>query len=241
MADFHTHLSVAAVGSGLCSTLCLGAGIVSPNEVVMLWSAGTLGGILPDIDSDNSTAIRIIFTSLATLLAFFLMFNQAAHLSMLELCFLWLVSYLSVRYLLLTLFIQFIFHRGIFHSLLAGLFFCLTAVAISHHIFALNGLLAWLMGIFVFIGFLIHLTLDEFYSVDFMNKRLKQSAGTAFKLIDYNNKLTSSLMGLAVIIVFSLTPSTTLFINTMISPDTWQVISSRFLPSGTWYQVQQIQ
>ncbi len=240
MADFHTHLSVAAAGSGLCSTLCLGAGIVSQTEVVMLWSAGMLGGILPDIDSDNSTAIRIIFTSLATLFAFLLMFNQAEYLSVLELWVLWLACYLSIRYLLLTAFIQFTRHRGIFHSLLAGLFFCFCAAAISHHFFILNGLLAWLVGIFVLVGFLIHLLLDEFYSVDFMNKRLKQSAGTAFKLIDYNNAVTSGLMGVAVILMFFLTPSTELLINTLTSQDTWQAVSSHFLPAGTWFQVPQV-
>ena len=43
---------------------------------------------------------------------------------------------------------------------------------------------AWLTGLFLFIGFLIHLALDEIYSVDVEGRTIKKSFGTALKLFD---------------------------------------------------------
>ena len=47
-----------------------------------------------------------------------------------------------------------------------------------------NAGVAWLAGGFMAIGYLTHLILDEIYSVDVMDTRLKASFGTALKLID---------------------------------------------------------
>ena len=43
---------------------------------------------------------------------------------------------------------------------------------------------ALLVAIFVFVGALTHLILDECYSVDLANNRLKASFGSAIKIID---------------------------------------------------------
>ena len=37
-------------------------------------------------------------------------------------------------------------HRGIFHSLLAALFFCLLTTTMAHHLFAMGAFAAWLTG-----------------------------------------------------------------------------------------------
>ena len=55
MANFNTHLAVASVGSGLCATVAL-AGHAAPNNYLLtLTLAGTIGGILPDIDLRGSS------------------------------------------------------------------------------------------------------------------------------------------------------------------------------------------
>ena len=65
MADFRTHLGVAAAGGAV---LAHGGWQVGLWE---LWQGGvvfglvTFGGILPDIDADSSKAIRLIFNLLA--------------------------------------------------------------------------------------------------------------------------------------------------------------------------------
>ena len=43
MANFNTHVGVAAVGSGMLSTVCLGAGLSSPSDVATFAVVGTIG------------------------------------------------------------------------------------------------------------------------------------------------------------------------------------------------------
>ena len=58
MADFKTHVTVAAV---LSTTLATGAfvmGVATLNEMVLYALTGTLGGLLPDIDADLQQHLR---------------------------------------------------------------------------------------------------------------------------------------------------------------------------------------
>ena len=195
MANFRTHVTVAAVGSGLLSTVCLGAGVASPGEAMTLSVVGTLGGILPDIDSDHSTPIQILFTVLGFVTAF-LQSSSPTSISTprLNLWLLWLFVYAFIRYPAWLVFTRFTVHRGIFHSLAAGLFFGLLMTNLSYVVFACRPLLAWIIGSFVCLGYILHLLLDELFSVDFMGARIKRSFGTAFKVIDYGNLGTSAAM-----------------------------------------------
>ncbi|EIJ43032.1 putative membrane-bound metal-dependent hydrolase (DUF457) [Beggiatoa alba B18LD] len=236
MANFNTHVSVATVCSGLLATTYLGAGAVAPQEVMLLWLAGTLGGILPDIDSDNSTAIKIIFTAYAVIFSFIVMFSQAPYYSIVELWVIWWLTYLCIRYVLMEIFKDFSVHRGVFHSVVAGLFFWYGTTAMCYHFFFIDALLAWSIGFFIFVGFLVHLLLDELYSVDLMNKRLKKSSGTAFKLVDYNNYQTSGIMISIVIILFMLTPDSSRFLDIWFSQKSYQNIATHFLPRDGWFK-----
>ena len=65
MANFNTHLAVASVTSGMLATLSLSIDGVYIYDVLALFAVGVMGGILPDIDSDNSAALRIIFNLFA--------------------------------------------------------------------------------------------------------------------------------------------------------------------------------
>ena len=64
MANFNTHLAVAAVGSGLCATVALAGHAAPQNYLLTLTLAGTIGGILPDIDLDKAIPSRILFSAL---------------------------------------------------------------------------------------------------------------------------------------------------------------------------------
>jgi hypothetical protein len=50
-------------------------------------------------------------------------------------------------------------------------------------------MMAWLSGGFILLGGMIHLLLDELYSVDLSNVTVKRSFGTAMKLADFDNKI----------------------------------------------------
>ncbi|MFM8330239.1 MAG: metal-dependent hydrolase [Candidatus Methylumidiphilus sp.] len=183
MANFKTHLAVAAGASGVAALACMKAGVVGFAETPILLGLGTFGGLLPDIDSDHSVPIRISFNLLALTLAFLVMFAFASRYSVVELAALWLGVLFGVRYLVLECFVRFTSHRGAIHSVLAAVFFALSTVSLSRHLFAQPYPISWLYGTFVGGGFIVHLVLDEVFSVDLLNRRIKSSFGSALKLV----------------------------------------------------------
>src|SRR5262249_62213671 len=77
MANFRTHLAVASTVSGVIAIGCMVAGVATPKEVVLFFCAGTIGGVLPDIDSDHTIPGQILFSVLAVVLAFMSVFHRA--------------------------------------------------------------------------------------------------------------------------------------------------------------------
>jgi membrane-bound metal-dependent hydrolase YbcI (DUF457 family) len=237
MANFKTHLAVAAVGSGLLSTVFLGSGMINPFDAVVLAIVGTIGGMLPDIDLGHSSPTKIMFTSLAIVFAFLFMFSKAGSYSIIELWIIWGATYLLIRYLAWQVFSDLTKHRGIIHSIFAALFFWFMVAGLSYHVFDYSQVLSWLIGFFVFYGFVIHLSLDEIYSVDFTNKRLKNSFGTALKIYDYKNYQTSSLMFVAMTLAFLMAPSSEPFIELMTNSKTYANIWHNLFPRGMWFNL----
>jgi len=235
MANFNTHLNVAAMGSGLLASMCLGAGLVNTHELIILCLAGTIGGILPDIDLDHATPTKLMFTMLGLVFAFLLILNQADSYSIVELWILWGVTFTIIRYPLWQFFNQYTHHRGLVHTLIAGFGFHFATVAICYEFFDYSSRFSWLCGSFILVGFLIHLSLDEFYSVDFMNKRLKRSFGTAMKIWDPKQKQGSGILLAVVVLIFLMTPDSSSFTDLWTDSQTWTRIGDQFFPEGMWF------
>ena len=229
MANFNTHLGVAAVGSGMLATLCLQVGFVDAKDALLLASVGVLGGILPDIDLHYSHPSRILFSLLGIVVAFLWVFSAENDLSIIELWGAGLGIYLFVRFPVWALFQNFTVHRGSIHSIAVALLFCFIASALSYHFFAKSPFIAWLIGLFIFLGFILHLVLDEIYSVDFMGHRLKRSFGTALKLFDFQEKISSAVIIVSLVFLWFLTPDARQFIDTLTSLETYQLIQMRLL------------
>ncbi len=194
MADFRTHIKVAAVVSGLLAGSMAWAQLVTLPEAGLLWLAGSLGGIMPDIDADSSRSIRIIFRLFGILGTMLALLYGRQHLPLVDTLVLGAGAYLLVRYLLCWLFARFTVHRGALHSLLANLVFAGGAVVVSSRLFRLPAELAWQVGIFVFVGACIHLLLDELYSIDLEGRRLKKSFGTALKITEWPAPIPNLLL-----------------------------------------------
>ncbi len=194
MADFRTHLSAAVGGGALLATAGWQASLWTPSEAVPLALLTAFGGILPDIDSDHSHAVRLIFTVVAVLavaLGALLLRPWLDLGALLAVCG---GLYIGVRYVLSPVFKRFSVHRGIWHSLLAATL-CGSAVSAASYQFLGQGAwLAWCQGLALIVGSVIHLLLDEMYSVDLIGTRIKRSFGTAFKLFDYREPVNSALM-----------------------------------------------
>jgi hypothetical protein len=238
MANFNTHLAVAAVGTGLCATVAL-AGNAAPNSYLLtLTLAGTIGGILPDIDLEKAIPSRILFSALGVIAAFIALFSLEKRYSIAELWIVWLAVYAFVRYVVHWIFHTRTRHRGIFHSLLAGGFFMVLTAVIFARIFGEPAALAWLTGLFVLIGFVIHLALDEIYSVDIEGAQLKKSFGTALKVVDRKSWRASALMGIAFGAVVASAPPSQEFEDIMAPPTVFTFLKERLLPKGNWFGIE---
>ncbi|GGY09935.1 membrane protein [Litchfieldella qijiaojingensis] len=194
MADFRTHLSVAVVGGALLGFGGWQAAQLTAAEAASLTAATALGGILPDIDSDQSHAIRLIFTLFAVLAVVGGALSLQGRLSPGAIVVACGGLHVGVRYALSAMFKRFSVHRGIWHSLLASLMCGLITTVISYQWLSQGAWMAWAHGLALTMGTLIHLLLDELYSVDLVGTRIKRSFGTAFKLFDYREPGNAILM-----------------------------------------------
>lgn len=184
MANFRTHLTVAAAGSITATAVCIQSGIISQPEALLLVALGTLAGILPDIDSDHSVPTRLVFSiiSFAVATAALLILQGKVHLMVMLAVS--LLSALFIRYVVYALFAGITEHRGLFHSLPAALLFGLMTISTGIHVLGWQLDFAWIAATFVSGGYLLHLILDEIYSVNFMDSTLKQSFGSALTLFN---------------------------------------------------------
>ncbi len=223
MANFKTHFNVATISTGLASATLFSATHIDFNSALWLWFLGTIGGLLPDIDADNSTSLDTIFAMLTlttVLLTLRYMATQYfAEIRLIELIATVLVVYGAMRYIIRPLFEKTTIHRGSCHSLA---FLLLCALATTQLTWKLSAghvqhpdILAWYSGGFIFLGGFIHLLLDEIYSVDLLNVKIKRSFGSAMKLADFNQKGLTLLLIIAIIGLGYIAPSPDNAINSL--------------------------
>lgn len=237
MANFTTHIAVGTVVAGGLATLTLAADVIAPENLIAVTMAGVLGSVLPDIDLKESRPSRAMFAGLAVFFSFAVLFTFATTRSIAELWVLWLGTMAFVRYGLHTAFHKLSVHRGIWHSILAGIFCAITTAVVFRYVLGRHDGVAWLAGGFLFIGYLVHLTLDEMYSVDVMDTRLKSSFGTAMKLYDHRYPAATAGMLIATLLMAFLAPSTKPFIEGIGSRDLWSGLEARLLPKDKWFGV----
>ncbi len=235
MANFTTHIAIGTIVSGALATLTLAADVVAPQNLVAVTLAGALGSVLPDIDLKDSRPSRAMFAGLAIFASFAVLFNAATKFSIAELWLLWLGTLLLVRYGLHTIFHRLSVHRGIWHSILAAVFCSVATAIIFHHLLDKPDGVSWLAAAFMFVGYITHLTLDEMYSVDVMDTRIKSSFGTALKLFDRRHIYASAGMAAAVIAAILISPQTNTFVEGLSSHSMWTGLEQRMLPTDKWF------
>jgi hypothetical protein len=188
MASFEQHLNTAVVASGILVAPLYSSGIISMEQSLGCLAFGILGGVLPDIDSDNSKPVAISFKIISIILPLLAVLTLIKDFTILKILFIWAVVSVFLHYGLFKLFNTITVHRGIFHSIPMGVLFGLGVV----YIFELLGyskLFAFLGGVFLFVGFIVHLVLDELVSLNALGMHIKKSFGTALKLYDKTNKI----------------------------------------------------
>lgn len=236
MANFKTHLLIAATASGMVSVAIIATDMIAPIEVGRYFSLGVAGGLLPDIDSDQALPSKLFFSFLALCGAFWAVFWALPAYSFAELGVIWAAVFVFIRYGAFEAFARLTVHRGVFHSALASVFFSLLTINVSYYLLGHSTLTAWLSGCFIGMGYLVHLALDEIYSVDLMNNRMKKSFGTALKLISINNIKSSLLMSLLTLSLYSVSPDSNPFWIKVTTTVNQYSAQSKWLPkSNQWF------
>ncbi|MFZ1827496.1 MAG: metal-dependent hydrolase [Candidatus Competibacteraceae bacterium] len=237
MADFNTHLMGAAVVSGLTATLLVMTNHFPHQAVIGYFILGVIGGLLPDIDSPHSIPVRLAFMALAVITGFLVVFTFGRRYSLAELMVLWIGCFVLIRYGVFELLDRFTVHRGLIHSIPMGVVCGLLTTLVAYQVFNASVTHAWLCGFFVTLGFLVHLLLDEFYSVNLFGKKLlKKSFGTAFSLGSFMKQPAGTLaLYLAVIGLFYLCPPPQPFADLMLNRETYRGVIQRLMPGETWF------
>ncbi|NWH05600.1 metal-dependent hydrolase [Desulfobacter latus] len=233
MANFKTHLTVASIGSSMAATMLFASAVASPQEVVLYVILGVVGGLLPDIDSDSSLTVRLLFTFVATFISFLVMFKQRADNTVMELFILWAASFIFIKFFVFSLFTKLTVHRGIIHSIPAAVAFGCMATIVLNRVFHFNDFVSWMGGGFVFSGSILHLILDELYSIDFARFKVKASLGSALKLGSIKKMKETIAVYMLIALLFVAMPSPTRFFSVIFAPQTYKHLE--FFPSGKWF------
>lgn len=233
MANFKQHLNFGFITTGVCVAPLIAGGYVSSSHGTLLWLCGAVGSIIPDVDSDNAIALDIIFLILSILSIYTLIDNFAYNRSGLEIVAIVIAGF-SLCFFLRLLFERLSVHRGVFHSLLAAAFFGLAACVFTYYINQVPSLVAWLAGSFMVLGTLVHLLLDEIYSVDFMNLTVKRSFGTAMKLTSFKHWKASIALIVPGAALWWYTPPAAPFISVFGQLQTYKELANAMVPAG-WF------
>ncbi|MBX9653979.1 metal-dependent hydrolase [bacterium] len=181
MADFRTHVttsSVCGVAYGIVGNTMLGMPVTTS---IIGGGLCAVSGMLPDLDSDNSTPVREMLSFGAAAIPMLLV-DRFREYSMTpeEIVIASALVYAIVRFGVAAILAKCTVHRGMFHSIPALIIATLFAFVLSYtgdtnmRLFKAFG---------VSIGFFSHLLLDEIWAVRWttLGPRTKKSFGTALK------------------------------------------------------------
>ena len=209
MASFNTHLATAALAGCCVAAVGYHAAQFTLPDAVSVAGLMALGGIMPDIDADRSQTVRLVFTVLAVGAVIATVMSALPYVTTSGLILLALSSFLLTRYVASAFFRRLTVHRGIWHSLLASITVGIAVTAASARLFDSSPWLAWLRGCAVLVGYIIHLLLDELWSIDVAGLRMKSSFGTALKPLNVQAPQTALPMVATIVICHQWLPPVT--------------------------------
>ena len=181
MAGFRMHVTTSAVlGCGYAGVGHAVYGVPLDTAIVAGAMCG-FSGMLPDLDSDYGVPLRETMAFTAAIVPMLLVGRfQSLELTHDAMVLVAVSLYLFVRFGITNIIRKYTVHRGMFHSIPAGLIFTGLAFIVTGaapleiRCYKAGGVLA---------GFMSHLVLDEIYAVEWKSGqwRFKKSFGTALK------------------------------------------------------------
>lgn len=180
MADFKTHICVSTVAGAFYGVAGFQAGL--PWESCAIGGAlCSVSGMMPDLDSDSGIPLReaVAFSSafVPMLMVDRLQRMGCSNETMLLVT---IAVYFFLRFAVAEIFRRYTVHRGMWHSVPAGLSAALFAFVVCS---CENMNLRLFKTVAIFVGFMSHILLDEIWSVEYRRGRytFKHSFGTALK------------------------------------------------------------
>lgn len=229
MANFSTHLAGGFAVSAVTALIGYKAGLISDNQLILCTLIGTAGGLLPDIDSDNSTPIKIGFSLLSLIVAFALVIYWRSTFSLAMMIGVWIGGFLTMRYAIFELFTRITVHRGVIHSVPYMAIMALGLVSICYYLLGVSAVSSWFYGIFLFVGSMVHLLLDEMYSVNLLGMKIKRSFGTALKFYQQEDALLYLIIYAVLSTMLYFAPPIHEFNARLTDPITWELLKQALL------------
>jgi membrane-bound metal-dependent hydrolase YbcI (DUF457 family) len=233
VANFKTHFVTTALASGALSSAFLTLEMFDKSQAMVAFAVGTLAGLAPDVDADNSKPLNIAFTVIAIIISFFTMFAQAGSLSIVEMLLFWLFVFFIVRFVFMLVFQMLTKHRGIFHSIPMALFLSQITVLIFHYFYQVPAHIAYLYAVFFLFGYVLHFLLDELVSVNLFGLYVKRSLGTALKFFDKETPILYLLLYFGTISLWFFLPEIESFLATF---EKMQNFFAIWFPQEGWFQ-----
>lgn len=199
MANFQTHISASTLLGVVYGTVAYTQFGIPAGHCCVAGALCSVAGMLPDLDHKLGIPLRemLCFVSVMVPMLMLRRFEEIG-LSPEQMVFISGVLYVLIRFVGGELFRKFTVHRGMWHSIpaavLAGMVTYLVCLSPENEIRLMK---SWA----VVLGFMLHLILDEIYSVDLVGRRIKKSSGTALKFV--GNKAGPNLLVYANIIIIT--------------------------------------
>lgn len=204
MADFKSHITGSTIVGIAYGYWGVAEQSMSIESGMLAGGLCAVSGMLPDLDSDSGIPLRETSMFVAAI-APMLMIDRFRDLGFSHetMALAAMIVYVGIRFVGVEFFKRFTVHRGMWHSIPAA---------------ASAGLIAYLVmpcptesirvykSMAVVVGFVVHLTMDEIWSVDVAaGFRLKKSFGTALKFFG-NRALANTIVWamLAILLYFSM-------------------------------------
>ena len=207
MAAFKEHVNVATIAVGVVVITLYSSTLLTMYQTFVALFIGIIGGILPDIDSNNSKPLQIIFKIFSIIVPLLILLSFFTVIPILITIFLWVVFAIILKLTFFKLFLHFTHHRGIFHSIPMAIFVGELTLLFSYYYLRTNLQVATIYAFIIFFGFMIHLILDEIYSIDAFGIKIKKSFGTALKLYDKHNIIGTLILYIFIISIYSILPN----------------------------------
>ena len=197
MANFKTHKNFSLIISIVLALFFYFTGVIYFSEIFYLVIIGTIAWLLPDLDHSESLPNFLLFNIIGTIVVSMIFLIFYDHYDWFTVFLIMLVTYLFILYWVRYIYNKIVVHRWMFHSIPTAVLLSIILFHLSHNIIWIWFNRSLIMSIFLFVWYMTHLILDEMYSVDLYNAKLKRSFWTALKF--YSRKYIVSS-----IIVYSL-------------------------------------